>query len=700
MNTIPKQRNNAVLIFMINLIFFGLLFSCAPDESFENIAEVTIQIQIPESDNLKSAASVTTIRKVIIRVTAGGKILDKQELNITGNTARGVLSVTKGEKRTFTVEAMDENDIIQWLGSTTRDINDDLTIDIEMEPVLPEVSNLQAAVAENAVNISWSQNSDNDFGRYVLYRSLSEDEPGDSLFSTSVAGETEFRDNFVSEGQSYFYTLLVFDTEGLTATSNVIQVDVPVTYLLPVNLVVVSTDSTRVVLSWSKNNEPDFAGYELQRSSEETTGEIIFSTSVATDTTYTDNDVTEGNTYFYTCLVTDTAGYSTNSNQVQVDIPLIPPTPSILEAAYDGYVYLSWSENPDSDFSSYEVFRSEVEDESGESIFSGTDVSTTEFVDENVVAGGIYYYTVVVYDLDRLSSKSNAVEITIPRIPPTPVTLTYDFSSNSELPNLFWTPNTDSDFARYELYRLLSGNDTWERIYSTADISETFYLDESVEAGNTYSYKLIVFDTEELSAESNTVQLEISAPGMVYLEGFQEGDYAYLYWKESSDSDFLRYDLYRSQSQNFLGEIVYTSYRSSDTQFHDQGVSEGNTYYYTVVVYYTNGFYAESNEIKVILDANPPSPVELTGEYQIVDSLLMIGLRWSENNDLNFDRYELYRSGTDKDIGTIIFSTNKITNTYFEDTNIKYNSIYFYTIVVYDKSGLSATSNIVRVLTP
>ncbi len=590
----------------IVLVCYGLQISCTSDQPFDKIAKVTIQIPLPETDNLKSTKSISAVAGVTVTVTTGDEILAEEELSVSGNTASGTVVISPGENITFTVEARDEEDIVQWQGSTTLDVVDDFAVDLVLEPILPMATVLQASKAENSVNLSWTQSSDNDFGRYELHRSASENDLGDNLYSTTAIDETQFNDTLIVEGQSFFYTLIVFDTEDFSASSNVAQVDLPIIYPMPISLFLISNDSNRVRLSWTQNTDNDFAGYELQRSlSEGEPGAVIFSSSIATDTLFEDIRVEEGISYFYTCLATDTAGNSTSSNQIQVRMPIINPTPSILEAAYNDMIYLSWAENP------------------------------------------------------------------------------------------------DPDFASYELYRSRTGDDPWENIHSTSDITETDFIDETAMAGNTYYYKVIVFDTDGLSAESNVVQIEVpgTPPTPVYLEGFAEGDYSYLYWEESIDKDFERYDVYRSQTKNLWGQRVYTFHEVSDTYFFDEEAREGNTYYYRVIVYDTEKLYSESNVVEVILNPYPPNPVKLAGAYQMVDSVMMIQLSWSENNDWDFDYYELYRSDKDNDIGISIFSTYDNTITYYEDTDIGFNSTFYYTLVVYDKSGLSTNSNVVQVST-
>jgi pectate lyase len=69
-----------------------------------------------------------------------------------------------------------------------------------------------------------------------------------------------------------------------------------------------------VPLDWADNNEPDFAGYNIYRSTTSGNGYSKLNTTLLNSSNYTDNDVTNGTMYYYVVTAADTlsneSGYS------------------------------------------------------------------------------------------------------------------------------------------------------------------------------------------------------------------------------------------------------------------------------------------------------------------------------------------------------------------------------------------------------
>jgi fibronectin type 3 domain-containing protein len=85
----------------------------------------------------------------------------------------------------------------------------------------------------------------------------------------------------------------------------------------PKNLVATAKDK-QIILSWSKNTEPNIAGYNIYRSDkmDATIGEKIATT---TNTSYTDVNVVNNKIYYYTVTAYNTSGYESEpSNLVRI----------------------------------------------------------------------------------------------------------------------------------------------------------------------------------------------------------------------------------------------------------------------------------------------------------------------------------------------------------------------------------------------
>ncbi len=176
--------------------------------------------------------------------------------------------------------------------------------------------------------------------------------------------------------------------------------------------------------------------------------------------------------------------------------------------------------------------------------------------------------------------------------------------------------------------------------------------------------------------------------------GVGDGDYFYFNWDQNSDSDFAKYELYRSTSANNLGTKIKTVTDIAYV-YADDSISNGFIYYYTLLVVDIHGYSTESDP--VILDRLPPNPSTLTGNF--IDCT--VEFSWTPNNNKDFYLYELYRSETENELGTSIFYTYDVGETSFTDYDqalcyyLSLGGTYYYTLVVYDYDYLSANSNVV-----
>lgn len=100
-----------------------------------------------------------------------------------------------------------------------------------------------------------------------------------------------------------------------------------------------------------------------------------------------------------------------------------PPVmaPALSGEIKDGKVYLNWSQSSSDDFQRYEVYRSEIEGGTRDSlkrslIATGEEKNVTEYFDTGqLVPEKSYYYAVSVFENDSRSAISNEISLTIPR---------------------------------------------------------------------------------------------------------------------------------------------------------------------------------------------------------------------------------------------------------------------------------------------
>ncbi len=231
------------------------------------------------------------------------------------------------------------------------------------------------------------------------------------------------------------------------------------------------TGAASVLVTWTACPDEDFAWYTLYRSGNPDISSnpsaadtsIIFPGS--SDTSWTDNSVASGGTFYYALRTTDTEDLVSWSNEESVDVPQDPPpTPSAVTAASTGddtwaQVTVDWDACPDADFHSYRLYRSSSPDIAGdpssaELLCTFESAGESIYEDNDVIGDETLYYAVLTEDLSQQSSWSNEAVVTTPAITPVLTVFFIDPSYSSHYSGdaiLLRTPLND--------YYLIDGGD-------------------------------------------------------------------------------------------------------------------------------------------------------------------------------------------------------------------------------------------------
>jgi len=566
-----------------------------------------------------------------------------------------------------------------------------------------------------ALNISWSQNTDTDFASYKIFRAKSPGVTSSSTLVTTITTQSTvtYDDTGLKEDETYYYKVYVFDKAGLSTGSNEVsgktskaESPEPVTLFNPTN----STEHS-LTLIWTQSRDDDFAAYRVFRSKfpgVDTTA--VLDTTIITKSfvSYVDTELDSNTTYYYKVFVYNTYGLSSPSNEVQGKTKANePPQAVILYTPIPDTtsVSLNWSQNEDTDFASYMIFRSNSPgvDNSSQSIATITSRSQTNFRDTGLKENTTYYYKVYVYDKAGLYAGSNEVDVkTKANDPPLAVTL-YTPIPNTDSITLNWSQNIDSDFASYKVFRSsTSGVDSSAQLIAViTDQFQTTYTDSQLEQNTTYYYRVYVYDQRGLSAGSNEVNsttLVDEPPDSVTLFAPINATQSSLYltWTQSKDEDFSSYRLFRSETPGVSNSSYFVTIiiDKTVTYFMDTGLKDNTTYYYRLYVYDQVGNATPSNEVSGETTANEaPTPVILSVP-SVVDSTTL-RLSWSRNEDGDFSSYRIYRSESspvDTLVAPITLINERSTTTY-NDVGLEKNKTYYYRVLVFDKGGLSSSSN-------
>ena len=188
--------------------------------------------------------------------------------------------------------------------------------------VLPFPPNQLSLVAasSNQVNVTWIDNSDNEYG-FRVERAFSNAGPmnpgtGPGAFTViAVLGEDieSYTDRAVNPSTYYYYRITAYNNVGASAPTSSVNVNTPAAPstapAAPSNLTATAAAATIVNLTWvdNSNNERSFT---VERSADNGVTFFTISSVAADQTSYQDINLTDQTTYMYRIRAVNTAGSS------------------------------------------------------------------------------------------------------------------------------------------------------------------------------------------------------------------------------------------------------------------------------------------------------------------------------------------------------------------------------------------------------
>lgn len=238
---------------------------------------------------------------------------------------------------------------------------------------------------------------------------------------------------------------------------------------------------------------------------------------------------------------------------------------------------------------------------------------------------------------------------------PVPVSLFYQINSDEHKykVELNWTKSVDLDFNQYLVQKadhITSNNiwdcinpnnwsdyifdescvNTWSIIHTANSRDDTTYSDTSVTVRNYYVYKITVLDSSDLSSDSNIryfVTRNVESLTVTDLNVNNELSVE-IEWQQSSEDDFLKYELYRYDEIDSL--LIFTTHNISQISYLDENTSEYVSYNYFIKHYDTRLNFADgaSKSISVHLS---PATLEVPSE---IFPTIQLALNAAEPTDI------------------------------------------------------------------
>lgn len=205
---------------------------------------------------------------------------------------------------------------LAWVSKYINDHQSDLGADPgdTTPPAAPE-SLTAVPAGETQIDLNWSDNTENDWAGYNVYRSTTSGMIGSPI--AEDVSSSQYSDTNATCGTTYYYVVTAEDTSGNESdASNEVQAATDdcqgdtTPPAAPSGLTATDASESQIDLDWSDNTESDLNGYRVYRG---TNSGFTADTShlVASDVTsseYSDTGLSTATTYYYVVKAVDRSG--------------------------------------------------------------------------------------------------------------------------------------------------------------------------------------------------------------------------------------------------------------------------------------------------------------------------------------------------------------------------------------------------------
>lgn len=318
--------------------------------------------------------------------------------------------------------------------------------------------------------------------------------------ATISYGNRTYTDKNLQADKSFSYRLTAGSSVTNTLTTSTRS---PVLPNAPAALVISGITKTGLKLSWTDNSSNE-SGFRIERSQSAEGSFTEIAATTASVTSFNDNNLTPGSTYYYRIRAYNSDGYSAYTSMVQATtIALqIPDTPGSLIASQINYTWatLLWKDNSDNE-KGFELERSGPGDLTTKTVIS-LSAGTTSYTDKELVMDGSYQYRIRAINDDGRSAWSNTINLVTPvLLPPAAPTKLKSTKFTDKSISVRWDDNSDNEDA-FIITRSLASD-----LNSSVDIelgpNDTTYTDTSLMASTTYLYTVKAVNIAGSSSNSN-----------------------------------------------------------------------------------------------------------------------------------------------------------------------------------------------------
>jgi fibronectin type 3 domain-containing protein len=371
---------------------------------------------------------------------------------------------------------------------------DNITIIASGIPVPAKPGINAEAVSPTRVDLSFSDNSDNEEG-FILQRKTD----GNEFMTIDTLGmdTIDYSDTGLDPLTMYSYRVAAYNETGNSNWSSTVT---PPLYVpeIPDGIMAEAVSTSQINLSWNDSSEYE-NGFIIRQSKESDPYEIIDTTSANT-TSYQVTGLDAGTRYSFMVRASSLSGPSDWSEEVSdTTIDVLPEAPDGLTGMVVSLnqIDLQWNDNSDNEDGFI------IQRKTGDGAFATIDTveaGATTYSDTDVQASRSYTYRLSSYNPVGHSAWTEEFQATtLPTVPDAPGGLMAD-SAGSNHVDLSWNDNSDNEEG-FILQRK-EGNTTFSTIDSL-DAGMTSYSDTGLAASQDYSYRVMAYNISGNSSWSN-----------------------------------------------------------------------------------------------------------------------------------------------------------------------------------------------------
>lgn len=450
-------------------------------------------------------------------------------------------------------------------------------------------SDLTAIPFSEQVSLSWTAVPG--AAGYRILRASSAQGPYSAL--ASHVGTTTYADTGLLNGSVYYYRVRAYAAMAESADAEVSAragglPDAPTG-------LTATPRPERIDLQWGPTSGA--LSYTVKRSAT-SGGPYTALASGLTATTYLDDPVAPGTTYYYVVSATNARGEGPDSAEARATTPVPPAAPTGVAAVLgNGQVTVSWS--PVTGADSYTV---EFSAGGGPYQVLAENITASSIVHEGLTNGSTYVYIVKAVNAAGDGPYSAPVQAVPQAVPPVPAGLAATARSGQAL--LTWTASGGA--TSYVVARSATAGGPYADV---ATVCATSYLDAPLANGAIHYYVVRAVNAAGASLPSAEVSAAPVAPPAPpgNVAATPRNGAVSLTWNVSGSA--TSYVVRRATSAGGPYATVGTGIVT--TSFVDVGARNGTTYYYTVTAHNAGGASAPSGAVSATPMAVPEAPTGL-----------------------------------------------------------------------------------------